>query len=328
MSWFDTEITPMLAIKGEPFDSTDYIFEPKWDGTRCLAFIDIENKRTKLQNRRFMNITHRYPELELTDFVKENSIVDGEIIVLKDRKPSFKLLQRREQIDSKFKINILSKTSPAIYFVFDVLYTDSRGWITNLPLTERKEILQNITNKTSHIMLSEHIEEKGEHFYQVSVDADLEGIIGKKKSGPYQMGKRSSSWIKMKRRNTADCIIAGWLKGEGGREEYFASFILTLLDSEGNYVHIGRVGTGFSEEFMEEFSPKLREIEVKQPVIPDLKLNVKREIHWVKPQYVCEVEFLEVTSDKKLRAPVFLRLRDDKPVEECTLDQIGVLNKG
>lgn len=322
MSWFDTEISPMLAVKGEPFDSSDHIFEPKWDGTRCLAFIDIDDQRTKLQNRRFNNITHRYPELELTDFVKENAIVDGEIIVLKDRKPSFKLLQRREQIDSEFKINILSKTSPAIYFVFDVLYTQSKEWVTNLPLMERKEILGEIANKTSHIMLSEHIEEKGEHFYQVSVDAGLEGVIGKKKSSPYQMGKRSSSWVKMKRRSTADCVIAGWLEGEGGREGYFASFILALVDNKGNYVHIGRVGTGFSDEFLEEFTPKLKEVEVKQPVIPDLKLNVKRGIHWVRPRYVCEVEFLEVTSDKRLRAPVFLRLRDDKPIEECTMDQI------
>ncbi|MFP3909048.1 MAG: non-homologous end-joining DNA ligase [Archaeoglobaceae archaeon] len=322
MSWFDTEIAPMLAIKGEPFDSSDHVFEPKWDGTRCLAFIDIKNQRIKLQNRRFNDITHRYPELELTDFVKENAIIDGEIIVLEDRKPSFKLLQEREQVDNKFKINILSKVYPAIYFVFDVLYTESRGWVTSLPLTERKEILQKITSKTSHIMLSEHIERKGKHFYQVSVDAGLEGIIGKKKSSLYQMGKRSSSWIKMKKRNTADCIIAGWLEGEGGRREYFASFILALLDNKGNYIHIGRVGTGFSNEFLKEFTPRLKEVEVKQPVKPHLKLNVKREIHWVKPHYVCEVEFLEVTPDKKLRAPVFLRIRTDKPVEECTLDQI------
>ncbi|MFO7968331.1 MAG: DNA ligase, partial [Archaeoglobaceae archaeon] len=184
MSWFESEIAPMLAVKGEPFDSIDYIFEPKWDGTRSIAFIDIENQRAKLQNRRFNIITRRYPELELTEFVKENAVVDGEIIVLKDRKPSFKLLQRREQVDSNFKINILSRTSPAIYFVFDVLYTESRGWVTDLPLTERKEILQDTASKTSHIMLSEHIEEKGNHFYQVSVDAGLEGIIGKKKSSP------------------------------------------------------------------------------------------------------------------------------------------------
>ncbi len=322
MSWFDTEIAPMLAVKGEPFDSNEYLFEPKWDGTRCIAFIDVNNRIARLQNRRFNIITRRYPELELTEFVKENAIVDGEIIVLKDRKPSFKLLQRREQVDSKFKIDILSKTSPAIYFVFDVLYTESRGRVTDLPLTERKEILQSIASRTSHIMLSEHIEEKGEHFYKVSVDAGLEGIIGKKKTSPYQVGKRSGSWIKMKKRNTADCMIAGWLEGEGGREEYFASFILALLDPNNNYVHVGRVGTGFSEEFLKDFTPRLKEIEVEKPVIPGLKLNVKREVHWVKPQYVCEVEFLEVTSDKRLRAPVFLRIRDDKPVEECTLDQI------
>jgi|Deesub1362A_J573_1020465.scaffolds.fasta_scaffold00899_17 bifunctional non-homologous end joining protein LigD len=325
MNWFDKKIIPMLAIRGRPFSSPDYIFEPKWDGTRCLAFVDIDEKRVRLQNRRLADITKRYPELEFFEFLEENAIIDGEIVVLEGGKPSFKLLQRREQVDSKLKIDILSRTAPAVYFAFDILYTDTMGWITDEPLSERKEILRKISRETSHIMFSEFIKEKGEQFYRLSVDAGLEGIIAKKIDSKYQSGKRSSEWIKIKKRNTVDCIIAGWLEGEGRRADFFGSLVLVLLKKD-EYVHVGNVGTGFSNEFIKSFSKTLRENETcKSETL--MQNNFKRKVHWVKPKYVCEVEFLEVTQDKKLRSPVFLRLRSDKVAEECTIDQLKIEEK-
>lgn len=317
--WFDREIKPMLAVKGKPFSSREYLFEPKWDGTRCIAFVDVERKRIRLQNRRLLDITKRYPEFEFTQFLSENAVVDGEIVVLEGGKPSFKLLQKREQVDSRLKIEILSKTFPAVFFAFDILYTESEGWIMNKPLFERKEILKDKGNETPHIIISEFIMGKGEQFYRLSVDAGLEGVIGKRIDSKYHPGKRSDAWIKMKKRNTADCIVVGWLEGEGRREGLFASLILALYDRDG-FIHVGRVGTGFNTEFMKDFMKKLEKIEINKPVIPDLMFS--REVHWVKPYYVCEIEFLEVTSDMKFRTPVFLRLRDDKAIEECTLNQV------
>jgi len=309
----------MLAVKGKPFSSSEYIFEPKWDGTRCIVFVDVEKKKKRLQNRRLLDITKRYPELEFVEFLNENAIIDGEIVVLEKGRPSFRLLQKREQVDSSLKIEILSKTIPAVYFAFDILYTQSEGWIMDKPLLERKKILNRVGNETPHIIISEFVEEKGEQFYRLSVDAGLEGIIAKKIDSRYYPGKRSDAWVKMKKRNTADCIIIGWLEGEGRRENMFASLILALYD-DGNLIHVGRVGTGFSTEFLEEFTEKLKEIEVHEPVIPGLEFS--RRAHWVKPYYVCEIEFLELTSDMKFRAPVFLRLRDDKGIEECTVNQV------
>lgn len=317
--WFNREIKPMLAVKGEPFNSHEYIFEPKWDGTRCIVFVDVERKRIRLQNRRLLDITKRYPELEFTEFLSENAIIDGEIIVLEGGKPSFRLLQKREQVDSTLKIEILSKMIPAVYFAFDILYTESEGWVMDKPLLERKKILNGIGNETQHVIISEFIKEKGKQFYRLSVDAGLEGVIGKRIDSKYMPGRRSDAWVKMKKRKTADCIIVGWLEGEGRRENMFASLILALYDN-GDLIHVGRVGTGFSTEFLEEFMEKLKEIEVSEQIIPDLRFS--RKAHWVKPQYVCEIEFLEVTSDMKFRAPVFLRLRDDKSIEECTLNQL------
>ncbi len=115
MSWFERKIKPMLAVRSKPFSSDDHIYEVKWDGTRCLAFVDVEKGRVRLQNRRLLDITYRYPELKLLEAVERNAILDGEIVVIKDGKPSFPLLQKREHVDSRFKIEILSKTIPAVY---------------------------------------------------------------------------------------------------------------------------------------------------------------------------------------------------------------------
>ncbi|WP_290596893.1 MULTISPECIES: non-homologous end-joining DNA ligase [unclassified Archaeoglobus] len=316
MSWFEREIRPMLAVRSAPFSDDGFIYEIKWDGTRCIAFVDVENRRLRLQNRRLLDITHRYPELDFFKVVEQNAILDGEIVVTKDGKPSFPLLQKREHVDSKFKIEILSKTIPAVYIAFDVLYTQKDGWITDLELIERKKVLDEVMENSERIMKTDFINKKGEELYRKVIEIGLEGVVAKKKDSRYQIGKRSKFWRKIKKRNTADCVIVGWLEGEGEREESFGSLILAVY-SDGKFKHVGQVGTGFDREFMDWFSKKLHEIEIGKPHFE----MEKKGVHWVKPVYVCEVEFLELTEDQKLRSPVFLRLRDDKSPEECKIMQ-------
>ena len=312
MSWFDRKIKPMLAERARPFSSGDYIYEVKWDGTRCLAFIDVERKRLRLQNRRLLEITYRYPELDLIDAFDRNVILDGEIVVIKDGKPSFPLLQKREHVDSRFKIEVLSKTIPAVYIVFDILYCD--GWIVDQELLERKRVLSEVFVGGKRVTVTDWIEGKGEELYRKAVEMGLEGVVAKKKDGRYLIGKRSSLWKKIKKRNTLDCIIVGWIEGEGERAKTFGSLILAVFDNE-RLKHVGNVGTGFDHEFLNWFSQKLKEIEIETP---HFEVEVKNA-HWVRPKYVCEVEFLEITPDGKLRAPVFVRLRDDKGVEDCVM---------
>ena len=308
----------MLAVRGRPFSSDDYIYEIKWDGTRCLAFVDVENKKLRLQNRRLLEISYRYPELDFFNFLTQNAVLDGEIVVFYKGKPSFPLLQRREHIDSKSKIKLLSKIIPAVYMAFDVLYTTEDGWLMNRPLLERKKILREISCSTERITVSDYIRGKGSELYAKAVELGLEGIMAKKVDSTYQPGKRSKSWIKMKKSNTLDCIIVGWLEGEGVRGGKFGSLVLALKSNE-KYIHIGQVGTGFDSEFIDWFYEKLKEIEISEPYFES---EFKRKVHWVKPIYVCEVEFLEITEDFKLRAPVFLRLRNDKSPDECTVNSL------
>jgi|Deesub1362B_J571_1020462.scaffolds.fasta_scaffold00016_188 bifunctional non-homologous end joining protein LigD len=319
MSWFDLTIKPMLAIKGKPFDSRDYIFEIKWDGTRCISFIDVKNKRLRLQNRRLLDIAYRYPEFDFHNSFCKSCILDGEIVVLKKGKPDFKLLQQREQIENRMKIEILSKKLPAIYAVFDILWVEGEGWVTERPLIERKKLLEGLV-EGKNIMISEYVFEKGKLFFEKAIELGFEGVIGKRRDSIYTPGKRSNYWIKLKKKNSVDAAILGYMKGEGGREEFFGSLILGLYDGE-QYIYIGRVGTGFDVKFMEWFT------EISKAYLTDScpfeeTPVIKREVQWLKPYFVCEVEFLEVSSDKKLRAPVFKRMRFDKKPEECLVDQL------
>ncbi len=316
--WFARRIRPMLAVRGEPFSSEEHIYEIKFDGTRCIAFVDVERRRLRLQNRRMMEIAYRYPELDFFDFLSVNAVLDGEIVVLRNGKPDFRLLQKREHVDSRMKIEVLSKIYPAAYMAFDVLYAGSDGWIMDRELIERKKVLEEISSDTRRIAKVDYIEKYGEEFYGKAVEIGLEGVMAKRKGSIYRPGKRSEDWVKMKKKHTADCVIVGWLEGEGRRAGKFGSLVLALYE-DGRLTHVGQVGTGFDDEFIEWFHERLREIEI---ATPHFDAEFKRSVHWVRPVYVCEVEFLETTKDKKLRAPVFRRLRPDKLPEECTIDQL------
>ncbi|WP_457590930.1 non-homologous end-joining DNA ligase [Geoglobus sp.] len=316
MSWFDERIKPMLARKAEPFSSPNFIYELKLDGTRCIAFVDAEKQRIRMQNHRLYEIAYRYPEIRLLEAFDRDVVVDGEIVVLKNGIPDFSLLQKREHVESKEKISVLSRLYPAVYFVFDVLY--SGRWIMKLPLAERKEILNDILSETEHVLKMVYFEEKGRELYRHAVSAGFEGVVAKKLDSPYKPGVRSDSWLKIKKKNTVDCVIAGYLEGKGERAGGFGSLVLALYDGE-RLVHVGQVGTGFGADFIRSFGEKLRRIEIDRP---HFYADFSRNVHWVRPVYVCEVEYLEVTTDRKLRAPVFRRLREDKAPGECTLDQI------
>ena len=149
----------------------------------------------------------------------------------------------------------------------------------------------------------------------------LEGIVAKKLSSSYQIGKRSKDWLKIKALNSLDCIICGYTLGEGKREKYFGALLLGIWH-EGKLRYLGRVGTGWEEKDLEEITAMLKKIEAeKNPFdIFEEEPSVLEKVKWVKPKLVCEVKFMEFTEDLKLRAPSFIRLREDKIPEECVLE--------
>jgi len=305
-------IKPMLAESREtPFDSDDHVYELKWDGTRAIGFV---RDGLRFQNRRLNFIETRYPEIRV--LTKTDAILDGEIVVMDGALPSFSTLQEREQASDRIRIEYLSRSLPATYVVFDVLYVEDRE-VMSRPLSERKGFLKDLVEPNDHVVLSDYIEGRGTDYYRAVVARGLEGIIAKRKGSRYHPGQRSRDWIKIKKKATLDCLICGVTVGEGERRDTFGSLVLGAYH-EGQLVHMGRVGTGFSESLRRSLAARLKAMEAPCPFrdTPELEVPIA---YWTKPALVCEVHFLEFSKDRHLRAPSFSRLREDKNPQDCAV---------
>jgi len=302
------KIAPMLAKLGDKEDlyKESYIYEPKLDGTRAICY---KNGVIKIVNRRDKNITHKYPEFHFAQKIKAKScILDGEIIVYdKDGKPSFNLLQKRDQLANKLLIEMRSETYSATYVVFDILMKNGKS-LTNFPLSERKKILQETIIPGNHIETIFYTK-NGKDLWREVTKRKLEGVMAKYEQGSYYSGKRTGSWLKIKNIKSIDCVIVGYTK----KIRVISSLVLGVY-YEKKLRYIGKVGTGFTERFLQTLHGLLKPLETTKPTV---KYTGKTKIIWVKPKLVCEVEYLEITKSGKLRAPSFIRLRDDKLPEEC-----------
>lgn len=296
-------LKPMLCHKGtkDLLKSNEYLFQPKLDGTRALYI------NAKLINRRGHNIRQRYPEFKDLD-IKENCIVDGEVVVYNKKGiPDFNLLQSREQTSNSFKIELLSERYPATYVVFDCLKYEGKKIIQN-SLEERLKYLKKSVNEGEHLQIIVSTE-NGIELWDKVKELGIEGVMAKKKGSNYHPGKRSRTCLKIKNLKTMDCIILGYTKGEGKREETFGALIIGAY-KDGKLVQLGKVGTGWTDRELVKLKEKMDRLIIKRE---DDKI-------WIEQELVCEVEYLEMTKKGDLRAPSFQRLRLDKPPEECIIE--------
>ncbi len=309
-------IPPMLAVRGDPFSRKGWFFEAKFDGTRCIAHISTE--RIFLQNRRMADISGRYPDLilALRETVKRDCVLDGEIIVFSEGKVDFHALQRREQQQKRLRIDILSQEYPATYIVFDILYADGKN-IMHEPLKTRKEILATYIGEHDTVVAIDYIPEKGEAYFRAARRKGLEGVMAKRIESSYQPGVRSNDWVKIKREVEFDLVVGGFTQGEGWRSPLFGALVLGAYRGS-SLIYVGRVGSGFSTEEFAQILNVLQPMDTS-PFDPQPDLE---EVTWVHPTLVVEVRAMEVTRGGSLRAPVYLRMRPDKPPLQCTYDEI------
>jgi len=302
---------PMLCQKGDEsiLDSNAYIFEPKLDGTRCIAEV---GKEVKLYNRREKNISRRYPFICKELSKVGNVILDGEIVCYnKEGKPDFYLLQKREHVESDLIIEMRAKLIPATYVIFDILEMDEKPLIKK-PIEERKEILNEIFSKSRHLEII-FFTENGKILWEEIRKRNLEGVIAKEKGSRYFPGERRKEWLKIKNVKSIDVIIIGYTT----EKREISALGMGLYRGEKIY-YVGKVGTGFEEEIMQHL---LKNFERTKPYAANAEKAPPHMI-WVKPRFVAEVEYLEVTKDMELRSPSFKRLRNDKGPEECTFEQL------
>jgi len=288
----------MLAATGtrEILRSKEYIFEPKLDGYRALCQKKAGTLRFTSRNNR--DITLEFPELSFGDLIKADCTLDGEIVVYDEKgNPSFALMQQRKH-----------RRPPSTYVAFDILELEGRD-LRRLPLSERKQLLAGIIEEGRNLQTMPSTE-SGEELWNVVTARGLEGVMAKKRESVYVTG-RSRAWLKIKHEKTVDCVIVGYIT----KTREIASLALALYD-QGTLSYIGQVGTGFSESLLATLNKEL--------IRATNDVALPKNVHPVVPNKVCEVKYLEYTKDHRLRAPVFLRIRDDKSVTECTVDQVIV----
>ncbi len=310
-------VAPMLATLAEkPPSGEQWLYEVKWDGVRALCFV--EDNRLSIFTRNQKRCEQQYPELSvLPRFLNAtNAVLDGEIAVLDDNgRSSFNLIQPRISVGDPNSIAHLARSTPVTLFLFDLLYLDGYD-LRGVALEERKRLLSEIVTPTERIRLSDHFAIDGTAMLEGARQLGLEGILAKRRGSKYE-GRRSSDWLKVKVVSTGDFVIGGFTHGE---RDYFSSLVLGLYD-RGKLVHTGQVGTGFNDKALREIYARLEPlIAKKNPFTGAVK--ALRDVTWVKPELVAEIKYLEFTPDGLLRAPVFLKLREDKEPRECMRESV------
>src|SRR5574337_582729 len=174
---------PMLAGSAQvPFSSDDWIFEVKWDGIRAISYVKEE---LSIRSRNQKELIANFPELSELKELARDTVLDGEIIVMKDGRADFQTLIRRSHNIQVRDIDYMSRKFPATYIIFDILEKEGKE-LLNVPLMERKSILKNSVKEGKFVVLSLFVEETGEAYYQAALGKGVEGIIAKKKQSLYE----------------------------------------------------------------------------------------------------------------------------------------------
>lgn len=302
-------IEPMLSESAsKPPIGDDYIYEVKWDGIR--AMIAIEDGVIRIRSRNQNDITRQFPELQIPEkaFRANCGLFDAEIVCLdKTGKPEFKKVINRLMTSGDSNIEKLSKTSPAYCYVFDCLYMDGRSLI-NEPLFRRKEWLKDAIKKDTPYRTSESVDD-GLSLFEAAREHNLEGIMAKDINSRYLPGKRSDGWLKVKVRNTRECVIIGYNQGKGNRSEAFGGLHIAEIE-KGKLVYRGKVGSGFTDAAIKDVFKLIKKLKETEKPVKDKVLDEKSST-WVEPKLFAEITFASFTPDKNFREPVFVRLRPD-----------------
>jgi bifunctional non-homologous end joining protein LigD len=300
-------LDPMLAESADaPFNKPDWMWEPKLDGYRALAFIHAG--KATLRSRRGLELAAQFPGLA-AELGKQgpDMILDGEIVAFDEGgKPSFNALQNRFQLKTERQIAAAEKGTPVVFYAFDLLHFAGVD-LRKAPYADRRRYLAQCLLPSALVQLV-HASEDGVELYTAALASGFEGVIGKRKQSKYEPGKRSASWIKVKSTRSAEFVVGGYTKGKGARAPLGA---LLIGYREGKKLrYASHVGSGFDGRSLSQLQARLEPLRRKTcPFADQPELNAPTT--WVEPQVVVEVKFQDWTDDGSLRAPVFLRLRDD-----------------
>ena len=309
---FIEPMKPRLLEK--PPTTGDWMYELKFDGVRAIA-VKI-GKNVSLLSRNKNELAGRFPEIveAIKNLPARECVIDGEVVALDEEgRSSFQLLQALE---------LEGRKSPVRFYVFDLLQLDGKSLI-KLPLGQRKELLAKLCEGAADpIRFSGEIGSDASKLLAEVKRRGLEGIIGKQRDSVYEPGRRSGAWIKLKCVNEQEFVIGGYTPPQGSRQHFGAILVGYYRDKK--LFFAGKVGTGFTAKSLSMLHKKFQAEQRGDCSFADLPSkkggkwvqgitpSMMRKMHWVNPVFVAQIKFSEWTRDGKLRAPVFLGLREDK----------------
>jgi bifunctional non-homologous end joining protein LigD len=312
-------LRPMLAtLIDRPFSRPGWLFEPKLDGVRTLAFVRGDD--VELRSRRGNQVTLQYPEVVagLKAQGVTSAVFDGEIVAINERgEPDFQKIQGRINLSKPAEIEIAAAETPVYFYAFDLLYLNGYD-LHEAPLADRKQILWRALVPHDHVKYVEHVKDDGEDLYRAASSLGFEGIVAKRASSTYEAGVRSRSWLKIKSVHEQEFVVGGFTEGEGSRKKTFGGLLVGYYDGD-ELKYASSVGSGLTDRALDEIRAQLKKIEVDAaPFVnpPDVvggrwAGGKAARCFWVKPELVAQVRFASWTRDGGLRAPVFKGLRTD-----------------
>jgi bifunctional non-homologous end joining protein LigD len=308
-------VEPMKAkLIEKPPATGDWIYELKFDGIRLIVVK--RDEKVSLLSRNQNDLSGRFPEIveAIKNLPPRECVIDGEVVAVDEKgRSSFQLLQAHEMEGRK---------SPIYFYAFDLLQLDGKSLI-ELPLEPRKNVLEKLCAEAGDpIRYSGAIGSDAKRLLEEVQRRGLEGIIGKQRNSVYEPGLRSGAWVKLKCVNEQEFVIGGYTPPQGARK-HFGAILVGYYDNN-KLVFAGKVGTGFTAKSLSMFHKKFQKEARDDCPFVDLPSrqngqwvlgitpSMMKKMHWVNPKFVAQIKFAEWTRDGKLRAPVFLGLREDK----------------
>jgi bifunctional non-homologous end joining protein LigD len=309
-------IEPMAAEVGElPPDDGRWAFEPKWDGMRALVELDAGAVRLRARSGR--DVTVEFPELAALSTVADQAVLDGEIVALDDAgRPSFARLQPRFGVTDPTVAAARARAIPVTFVAFDLLHLAGHdAW--QLPYRDRRALLEQLVRPMPTLLLSPSGEGDGAHWLDAARVNRLEGIMAKRIDRPYEPGRRSGAWRKVKIRHEQEFAVCGWTPGQGRRASAFGALVLGCRH-DAAWRWVGNAGTGLTDAELRRWTDELEPAQTPTSPFDEATRHHRalREATWVEPAHVVQVAFTEWTTEGRLRQPSILGRRLDVDTDD------------